>query len=61
MKLAEAVPVTGGLVLDLIEVDGKHTPVRRGRPGTGPRRKAGQMAKKRASLRKKAPARRPGR
>ncbi len=61
VKLAEAVPVTGGLVLDLIEIDGKHTPVRRGRPGTGQRRKAGQVAKKRTSLRKKAPARRTGR
>jgi len=61
VKLAEAVPVTGGLVLDLIEVDGKHSPVRRGRPGAGPRRKAGQVAKKRTSLRKKAPARRGGR
>jgi ribonuclease R len=61
VKLAEAVPVTGGLVLDLIEIDGKNTPMRRGKPGPNPRRKAGQVAKKRASLRKKAPARRSGR
>ncbi|MDG3041198.1 ribonuclease R [Roseicyclus marinus] len=59
VKLAEAVPVTGGLVLELIEIDGKHTPTRRrGKPGQGPRRKAGQAAKKRASLRKKTPSRR---
>lgn len=59
VKLAEAVPVTGGLVLELIEIDGKHTPTRRrGKPGQSPRRKAGQAAKKRASLRKKAPSRR---
>ncbi len=61
VKLAEAVPVTGGLTLELIEIDGKHTPVRRGRPGTSPRRKAGQVAKKRASLRKKTPGKRSGR
>ena len=63
VKLAEAVPVTGGLTLDLIEIDGKHTPTRRGRPrpGSGPRRKAGQAAKKRASLRKKTPGKRTGR
>jgi ribonuclease R len=61
VKLAEAVPVTGGLVLDLIEIDGRHTPVRRRKPGTAPRRKAGQVAKKRAGLRKKTPARRSGR
>ncbi|PWK59947.1 ribonuclease R [Roseicyclus mahoneyensis] len=61
VKLAEAVPVTGGLTLELIEIDGKHTPVRRGRPGTSPRRKAGQVAKKRAGLRKKTPGNRSGR
>ena len=59
VKLAEAVPVTGGLVLELIEIDGKHTPTRRrGKPGQAPRRKMGQAAKKRASLRKKTPSRR---
>ena len=56
VKLAEAVPVTGGLTLELIEIDGRHTPVRRGRPGANPRRKAGQVAKKRAGLRKKVPS-----
>jgi ribonuclease R len=63
VKLAEAVPITGGLVLDLVEVDGRHTPVRRGRgkPGGPMRRKAGQAAKKRSNLRKKAPSRRAGR
>jgi ribonuclease R len=61
VKLAEAVPVTGGLTLELIEIEGRHAPAIRGRsrgkPG-GPRRKAGQAAKKRSGLRKKAPARR---
>jgi ribonuclease R len=63
VKLAEAVPVTGGLVLDLVELHGSRPPLRRGggarRPG-GPkpaRRKAGAAAKKRAKLRKKTPAR----
>ena len=66
VKLAEAVPVTGGLVLDLVEIDGRQPPVGRGRgkPGTpgGPmRRKAGQAAKKRSKLRKKTPPNRAGR
>ncbi|NKX45234.1 ribonuclease R [Roseicyclus persicicus] len=63
VKLAEAMPVTGGLVLDLVEVEGRQSPVRRGRgkPGGAMRRKAGQAAARRASLRKKAPARRGGR
>jgi ribonuclease R len=57
------VPVTGGLVLDLIEIDGRQAPVRRGRgkPGGPMRRKAGQAAKKRSNLRKKTPSRRAGR
>jgi ribonuclease R len=63
VKLAEAVPVTGGLVLDLIEVEGRQSPVRRGRgkPAGAMRRKAGQAAARRGSLRKKAPARGRGR
>jgi ribonuclease R len=64
VKLAEAVPVTGGLVLDLVEIDGRQLPTTRGRRGKsgGPmRRKAGQAAKKRSTLRKKTPSRRGGR
>ena len=63
VKLAEAVPVSGGLVLDLVEIDGRQAPVRRGRgkPGGPMRRKAGQSAKKRSNLRKKTPSRRGGR
>jgi len=59
VKLAEAVPVTGGLVLDLVEIDG-HRPPRSGntRGRGGPKRKAAQATRKRAKLRKKAPARR---
>jgi ribonuclease R len=55
VRLAEAVPVTGGLVLELIGFDGKEMPKRagRGRPGGAPRRKAGKSAKKRVKLRKK--------
>ena len=62
VKLAEAVPVTGGLLLELLEIEGHQSPIRRGRSGGkyrgGPQRKAGQTAKKRGSLRKKAPSRR---
>ena len=54
VKLAEAVPVTGGLTLELIEIEGKSVPqggrVRRGAP---PRRKAGQARAKAAKTKKK--------
>ena len=55
VKLAEAVPVTGGLILDLIEIDGQQSPRRPKRRGRGApvRRKAGQAVKKRRKLRKK--------
>ena len=63
VKLAEAVPVTGGLLLDLIDIDGQKTPTRRsGGKGRGPvRRMAGQAAKKRGTVRKKTPPPRNGR
>jgi ribonuclease R len=63
VKLAEAVPITGGLTLELIDVDGKQAPTRRGRgkPAAPMRKKAGQAARKRSKLRKKTPARRAGR
>ncbi|QBY01763.1 ribonuclease R [Rhodophyticola sp. CCM32] len=55
VKLAEAVPVTGGLTLDLVSIDGetvRHGPAnaRRGKP---PRRKAGQSRAKAAKGKKK--------
>ncbi|GAA5080522.1 ribonuclease R [Roseibacterium beibuensis] len=55
VKLAEAVPVTGGLTLDLVELDGRSLPRRpqRGKRGAPPRRKAGKAAKKKVKLRKK--------
>jgi ribonuclease R len=39
VKLAEAVPVTGGLTLELVEIDGKRPPKRSGtsRRGGAPR------------------------
>ena len=58
VKLAEAVPVTGGLVLELIEIEGRQSPIRRssGKHRATSRRMAGQVAKKRGSLRKKTPS-----
>lgn len=55
VRLAEAVPVTGGLTLELLGFEGKEMPkrARRGRPGASPKRKAGKAAKKRVKLRKK--------
>ncbi len=55
VKLAEAVPVTGGLVLDLVEIDGRKTSGgarRRGRSSSS-RRKASKTTKKRLKLDKK--------
>ena len=54
VKLAEAVPVTGGLTLELVEIDGKSAPQGpRGRRGGAPRRKAGQARAKAAKAKKK--------
>jgi ribonuclease R len=55
VRLAEAVPVTGGLTLELVGFEAKEMPRRvgRARPGAPPRRKAGKSAKKRVKLRKK--------
>jgi ribonuclease R len=55
VRLAEAVPVTGGLTLELVGFEAKEMPRRvgRARPGAAPRRKAGKSAKKRVKLRKK--------
>ncbi|MBF9035158.1 ribonuclease R [Rhodobacterales bacterium HKCCE2091] len=61
VRLAAAVPVTGGLELELIDVSGQQ--VKRGggaskRRGAPPRRQAGKARAKRQKLRKKRPARR---
>ncbi len=54
VRLSEAAPVTGGLALELISLDGKT--LRRaggGRRGSSPRRKLGKAAKKSAKLKRK--------
>ena len=56
VKLAEAVPVTGGLTLELVSIDGetiRHSATRT-RRGKAPRRKAGQARTKAAKGKKKA-------
>ena len=55
VRLAEAVPVTGGLTLELLTVDGKALPKGSGgRRGKGPvRRKANKSRKKAAKVRRK--------
>ena len=54
VKLAEAVPVTGGIALELISVDGKAMPQPRGRGrGKPPQRRLGAAKKKAAKVRKK--------
>jgi len=58
VKLAEAEPVTGGLILDLVELDGQRPPRKPSRRGAGPRRGAAKAGKKRLKLRKKTAARR---
>lgn len=54
VKLAEALPVTGGLIVDLVEIDGKTLPrgPSKGR-GKPPRRKAGSAKKKAAKVKRK--------
>lgn len=54
VKLVEAAPVTGGLLVDLIQIDGRTMPkgpVRRS--GKGPRRKANSAHKKAAKVKRK--------
>lgn len=55
VKLAEAVPVTGGLTLELVEHDGSTMPRRGGgrRRGGPTRRKTGSTTKAKSKLRKK--------
>ena len=54
VRLAEAVPVTGGLVLDLLEIEGKALAVG-GRKGGrfAPRKPAAAAAKRRGVVRKR--------
>lgn len=59
VRLAEAVPVTGGIALELISLEGKA--VKRGasaRRGSGPRRKQGQAKRKSAKMKRKVERRR---
>ena len=54
VRLAEAVPVTGGLMLDLLTLDGHTLPTGRPmKPGRAPPRRAGADAAKRRVLRKR--------
>jgi ribonuclease R len=56
VRLDEAVPVTGGLTLELIELEGRSMPRRpaRAKRGAPPRRKQAKAERKRGKLRKKA-------
>ena len=58
VRLAEAVPVTGGLTLDLISIEGAALPVGQVRRGRGGPRKPGAFAAKGASLQRKVNRRR---
>ena len=57
VKLVEAAPVTGGLIVDLLEIDGKAMPQGRSSNGSSkgrpPRRKAGSSKKKAAKTARK--------
>ncbi|KCV82643.1 ribonuclease R [Actibacterium atlanticum] len=54
VRLSEAVPVTGGLLLELLEIDGKAPPRgNRRRPGTAPRRKVARGKAKAAKTKRK--------
>ncbi|PVA10285.1 ribonuclease R [Pelagivirga sediminicola] len=54
VKLAEAAPVTGGISLELVSVEGKAMPQGRGRArGKPPKRKLGAAKKKAAKVKKK--------
>ena len=55
VRIAEATPMTGGLTLDLLEIEGRHVPqAPAGRKSGGSRRKLVKSRKKGAKLRKKA-------
>ncbi len=59
VRLAEAIPMTGGLTLELLEVDGKTLPTPSGgRRPSGPRRALAKSRKRGSKLKKKAARRR---
>ena len=53
VRLAEAVPVTGGLILDLVSVAGATVPTLRRKGGTYQPRKPAQAAAKRRVVRRR--------
>jgi len=53
VKLVEAAPVTGGLIVDLLEIEGKAMPQGRSSKGRAPRRKLGSSRKKAAKTARK--------
>ena len=54
VRLAEAVPVTGGIALDLLEIDSKQVkPGRRSPAGQSPRRKANKAKRKGSKVKRK--------
>ena len=53
VRLAEAVPVTGGLLLDLLSIEDSELPTGRRNPGKGPRRKGARSKHKKARERRK--------
>ncbi|MGA0541021.1 ribonuclease R [Neotabrizicola sp. VNH66] len=54
VRLSEAVPVTGGLILELLEIDGGALPPgRRGKGGKAPRRMAGRADATRAAAKRR--------
>ncbi|MGJ8611101.1 MAG: RNB domain-containing ribonuclease, partial [Octadecabacter sp.] len=53
VKLIEAAPVTGGLLVDLLEIDGKAMPQGRSSQARAPRRKFGSSKKKAAKTARK--------
>ncbi|WP_116598135.1 ribonuclease R [Primorskyibacter marinus] len=61
VRLTEAVPVTGGIALELLALDGQAMPTGRGRSGkrgAPPRRKSAKAKKKAASVKRKSTRRR---
>jgi ribonuclease R len=52
-RLAEATPVTGGLVLELLELEGKPLPQVQGGRGRGPKRQVNKSRAKGSKLKKK--------
>jgi ribonuclease R len=49
VRLAEAAPVTGGIALELLELEDEPLPGPRGKPGRSPRRKPAQAKRKAAA------------